>query len=158
MKHGMSVVLVTLLLLSLLLPCALAEDAGLAIVKAEQNTEDLGLEINIVSDFADADKVDNYKVTLGGNVLNIQSVTASDGTQKEESTGQLVIPSNDSGTSWVFLVDISTVATDSTPYKLTATLDSLFGLIGTNDNAALVNTAMTYGPEYLTEETGTLRN
>jgi len=80
MKHGMSVVLVTLLLLSLLLPCALAEDAGLAIVKAEQNTEDLGLEINIVSDFADADKVPEWSMQALTSLKSLGVLATTDGT------------------------------------------------------------------------------
>ena len=158
MKHWMSVVLAGLLLLSLLSPCALAEDASMAIIDASQNQDYLGMEIKIASAFEDADKLENYKVTLGGNELTLRSIAASEEKREpdDEEAVEPVVPSNDSGTSWIFLVDVSTVATDKTAYKLTATLNSLFGLIGKNDNAALVNTAMAYGPEYLTPEANRL--
>ena len=177
MKRGISVVLVVILLLSLLMPYALAEGAGMTILDATQNEEDLGLEITISSSFENADVLDNYKVMLGGNELTLLSVTASEDEQdtedeqdvedekdteeekdaEDEKDAQSNDSSYDSGTSWVFLVDVSTVATDQTGYKVKDTLSSLFGLIGQNDNAALVNTAMAYGPEYLTPDADTLQ-
>lgn len=159
MKHRITVVMVALLLLSLLLPCAFADDTGLAIIDAKQNTEDYSLQINIANALADADKVDNYKVTLGGNVLKLRSVTASSEEPKvENGNDNTAQASVKNGTSWIFLVDVSTVSTDkNTSYPLTDTLDALIDMIGINDNAALVTTAMS-SPEDLTKGHTSLKN
>lgn len=161
MKHRIKVLLVALLMVSLLLTCALADGTGLVITSAEQNSNDSGLTIRIASALPNATTKDSYKVTLGGNVLNVTGVTSAEEFVQSESTGGTVtIPDAASigGTSWIFLTDVSTVSTDSkTSYPVTATLDALIDMIGSNDNAALVTTAMP-APEDLTSGKTSLKN
>lgn len=145
MKHRISVMMIALLLASLLLPCAFAEEGGLAVVSAKQNTDNRGLQIDIANALANADKLENYKVTLGGNLLTLRSVTASSDNstaEKKEEDNAAPMAAED-GTSWIFLVDISTVSSNAQRgIPLIDTLGSLFNLISKKDNAALVNTAM----------------
>ena len=158
MKHRI-LVLTAVLLVGLLLSVAMAEDMGLSILAATQNTETHGLQISIANALPDADKLENYKVTLGGNSLTLTGITEGAEAAASDTAGAgTATVTNEIGTSWLFLVDISTVSTDSaTSYPLTATLEALIDMVGSKDNAALVTTAMPT-PEDMISGRTTLKN
>lgn len=153
MKRLLSTGFVVLMLLSLLLPCALAEDVNNAEPNAADINQDLvitnvtqdpgshGLHIEFESVHENSDKKENYSVTLGGNkldIVNLAKVEDGEGVvpQKPAQTTQ-----QDTRTSWFFLTDIASIATNRGDEPLRATLKSLVSLVAYYDNGAMLTSA-----------------
>ena len=152
MKHLLSIALAALMLLSLLLPCVMAEgelpkseetvaNENLVITGVSQDPSSRELHIEFESALLNAEKAENYSVTLGGNKLEIKAVNLVEGEKAKTEADIPVIQQQDNRTSWIFLTDVSSIATNHGQEAVRSTLKSLAAQVGYFDNGAFVTTS-----------------
>lgn len=151
MKHLLSLALAASMLLCLILPGAMAEMVivgqedmaaydPLVITDVTQDPETRELHIEFESAMAEADRAENYTVTLGGNLLTIKGVTLVEGETPAAEEASSPAVQQDTRTTWIFLTDVSSIATNHGQEPVRSMLRSLASMVGYFDNGAFVTT------------------